>query len=128
MHSSRMRNASLLPVSSSMHCSREGGRCTCPGGVPGWGVVYLPRGGVPAWGVPAWGCTCRGGTCPGTAPAPCGQTDTCKNITFAKFLLRAVKLLKAWKIMKSCHFKKRGTFHFMHYYVYFTVYLQWNCL
>ena len=58
-------------------------------GVPAWGEVpgqgvYLPggRGGVPAWGCTYLGvCTCLGGTCPGTPP--CGQTDTCENITFA---------------------------------------------
>ena len=46
-----MRTARLLPVSPSMHCSPGG--CTCPGGVPAQGRVYLP-GGVPAQGdVPA---------------------------------------------------------------------------
>ena len=67
MHSSRMRNARMLPVSPSMHWSRgvylpggctcpgvpAQGKCTCPGGyLPGG--VYLPR------GVFAWGCTCLG--------------------------------------------------------------------
>ena len=58
-HSSGMRTARLLPVSTSMHCFRgvylpRG--CTCSGGVPARGV-YLPRGStcpeglVPTWGV-----------------------------------------------------------------------------
>ena len=62
MHSSRMRTARLLPVSSSMSCSRGmylPGGCTCPGGVPAsWCTcqgVNLPG------GVPARGCTCPGG-------------------------------------------------------------------
>ena len=70
------------------------------GGVPGpWGgctwfrEVYLVPGGmylvpgvylVPGGGVPG----SRGGTCPGTPPLPRGQTDTCKNITFANFVCR----------------------------------------
>ena len=75
MHSSRMRITRLLPVSPSMHCSREGG-VPGPGGVPGgvpgsegctwsrgmylvqvgmclvWGVYLVPQGVylVP-WGV-----------------------------------------------------------------------------
>ena len=69
--------------------AREGG--TCPGGVPTQGV-YLPR-----------GCTCPGGlpaqgvylTRDVYLPAlevylprysPRGQTDTCKNISFANFV------------------------------------------
>ena len=63
MHSSGMRTARLLPVSPSMHCC---GGCTCQGvpfwvGVPARGV-YLPR------------------------YSPRGETDTCKNITFANFV------------------------------------------
>ena len=42
-------------------------------------TVYLPRG----W-LPARGCTGPEGTCPGTPPG--GQTDTCKNITFANLI------------------------------------------
>ena len=89
MHSSRMRTARLLPVSPSMHCSP--GRWGVPdqGGVPALGV-YLPRSGVYLhWGgylprrcVPAWGSTCAG------ILPPCGQTDACKNITFANFVWR----------------------------------------
>ena len=94
MHSSRMRTARLLPISPSMHCSwgvyllegylPEGG-CTCPGDVPAWGDVpalgvYLLVGGVPAQGV----YLLVGGV-PAQVP-PCGQTDTCKNITFADFV------------------------------------------
>ena len=50
-------------------CTYPGG-CTCPGGVPAR-EVYLPRGCIPA---------CNG------ADTPCGQTDTCENITFANFV------------------------------------------
>ena len=72
------------------------GGCTCPGRVYLLRGVYLP-GGVPAQGGCTYqgvylpgGCTCPGGhlpkgsTCPGTPP--CGQTNTCKNITYAKFV------------------------------------------
>ena len=46
----------------------------CSGRRLGERVVGLPRGGLPR------GCT----------PPPCGQTDTCKNITFLQLLLRTV--------------------------------------
>ena len=94
MHSSRMRTARLLPVSHSMHCSRGvsgPGGCTCLG-VPGLGSVpglrggvYLPRG-VYLRGVPG-----PGGYLP--RYSPCGQTDTCKNITFANFVPGGVYLV-----------------------------------
>ena len=47
-----MRTTRLLPVSPSMHCS---GGCTCPGGVPAWGVYLLKGGVLGQGGVPAWG-------------------------------------------------------------------------
>ena len=50
------------------------------------GGVYL--GGVGLGGVSAWGGCLPGGVY--TSP-PCGQTDTCKNITFTELLLRTVK-------------------------------------
>ena len=54
-----------------------------PGGVLPGGV--LPGGVLPK------GCTWSfGGTCPGTPP--CGQTDTCKNLTFTTSL-RTVKIV-----------------------------------
>ena len=61
------------------------GECVCfPGGVPGPGGTWS-----------LWG------SCPGTPP--CGQTDTCKNITFATSL---------WTVIRSkanspsfCHFQ-----------------------
>ena len=90
-----------------------GPRGNCSGCEPSLGGVPGP-GGVPDWGVPAqglylvWGCTCpgvpaqgctwsqRGVPGPGVFPwswggylpryTPCGQTDTCKNITFANFV------------------------------------------
>ena len=134
MHSSQLHTARLLTISQhalwprGCTCPRGGvpawgylpGGCTCLGGVPAQGVVYLPRGyllgvylpgGVPAQGVyllgvylpgvylpggvPAWGggclpgrCTCLGQYLPRYShpPPPCGQTDTCKTITFANFV------------------------------------------
>ena len=57
MHSSRMLNARLLPVSSNMHCSGRG--CTCQGVVPAHRGV--PSGGCTCQGVPAqWGVPARG--------------------------------------------------------------------
>ena len=83
--------------------------CTCPGGVPAQGgvparVVYLPRGVTCPGGVPAQGeCTCPGGVPAWGVPAQvlprCGQTDTCKNITFAN--LRAVIISKYIKVYKQ---------------------------
>ena len=55
-------------------CSDRRGGCTCPGGVPAWGV-YLSRrctcpGGVPAGGVPDRGAPAQGGcTCLGVYPS-----------------------------------------------------------
>ena len=60
----------LLTV--SQHALWLGG-VPAQGGVPTLGV-YLPR-----------GCTCLGGV-PAQVLHPCGQTDTCKNITFANFV------------------------------------------
>ena len=81
MHSSRMRAARLLPVSPSMHCGGEGvcsvGGCVCSRG----GAVSAsgPGGCIPA---------CNG------ADTPCGQTDTCENITFANFVWGGKKAYK----------------------------------
>ena len=86
MHSSRMRTARLLPISHSMHCSREGGvpsqGCTCPGGCTCPEGCTCQGGRVPAWGgLPAQGCTCPGGlpaegcTCPGGCT--CQGEGTC---------------------------------------------------
>ena len=60
---------------------------TWPGGVPGLGVpaqraVYL----VPGVYLVAGGCTWSRGEVPAQVLPPCGQTDTCKNITFANFV------------------------------------------
>ena len=85
MHSSRMRT-----VRWSVRLGA--------GGLP-WGHVCL-------WGLPREG-VCLGGVCPGEClprgsaqgclprgctPPPCGQTNTCKNITFLQLLLRTVKI------------------------------------
>ena len=58
-----------------MHSSTWG---TCPGGVPAQGV-YLSGGTCPG-DVPAQERVPAGGRVPAMYP-PCGQTDTCKNIT-----------------------------------------------
>ena len=71
-----------------------------PGGVPGLGEGCLLPGGCTwsgggTWsrgmGVSSWG-VCSSGGVPGQLlpPPPCGQTDACKNITFATSL-RTVK-------------------------------------
>ena len=97
MHSSRMRTASLLPVSPSIHCSRGGGYlpggipargCTCQG-IPAQGV-YLPE------GVNLLGDTCPGGVPAGGVPAqvlpPVNRmTDRCKNITLPQTLFAGGK-------------------------------------
>ena len=86
-----MRTARLLPVSSSMYCSR--------GGVPTWGCTCPGGGGVPDSGVPAWGCTCPGGggTCPGTSPHPREQNSwhtLLKIIPCPKLRLWAVNIIR----------------------------------
>ena len=62
--------------------------------------------GVSARGVSARGGVCPRGVCSGGGvcsgvyssmqwsrhPPPCGQTDTCENITFANFILRAITI------------------------------------
>ena len=50
-------------------------------GVPGPREVHLVLGGVSG----PWGCTLSGGV-PAKVLPRCGQTDTCKNITFANFV------------------------------------------
>ena len=50
--------------------------------------------GVSAKGVCSGGF-CLGGCLPrGVYTSPCGQTDTCKNITFPQLLLRTVEILE----------------------------------
>ena len=99
LHSSRMRTARALTVSPSMLCG-EGG--LLPGGVSasrgsclllGGGVCSrgcLPSGeGCLLRGVCSWGGLLRGGVASQHAlrqTPPCGQTDTCKNITFANYV------------------------------------------
>ena len=93
MHSSRMRTGRSLTVFRSLQpggggtwsggggtWSRGGGGCTWSGGgVPGPGMVYLVRGGVPGPGGCPWsggGCTWSGGGVhgPGGVPGPGGCT------------------------------------------------------
>ena len=98
MHPSRMRTVRSSGRISGGVCSRVG--CLHPVG------VSVPGGsasGGCCWGcllrgcVSALGCVCSpGGSAPRgvvsqhalrqTPPPPCGQTDTCKNITFANFV------------------------------------------
>ena len=69
MHSSGMRTARLLTVSHPGGVC-PGGGCL-PRGLSAWECAYGPWGGYPniKWGK--------------HPPPPCGQTDTCENITFA---------------------------------------------
>ena len=67
-------------------CTWSGGVHLVPGGVPGWRGTWsqgVPGPGVHLVGgvhlVPGRGCTWSG-------TPPCGQTDACKNITFATSL------------------------------------------
>ena len=112
-----------------MHSSRMRTPAHWPGGVPAW-WVYLPGGCTCPGGVPARGCTCPGGlpaqgvyllrgecTCPGGVPAwgvpaqvlpRCGQTDTCKNITFAN--LRTVIISKYIKDYKQSRTSDKWSF------------------
>ena len=96
MHSSRMRPSAAVAVSPGDVClGRYLPRGCLPREVSAQGGVCL-RGayskgmsaymGVSAQGVSAWGVSVQGGC----TPSPCGQTDTCKNITFLKLLLRMV--------------------------------------
>ena len=89
MHSSRMH---------TVRCS-GGGEVVWPGGVwPGEGVSAWPGEGVSAWPGGIWpggggvchGVSAQGVSARGFTPPPCGQTDTCENITFPQLLLRTV--------------------------------------
>ena len=79
-------------VFCSGHLSR--GEYACGGGgvYPG-GSVSVQEGCMPKGGcVCLWGCLPRGVCLLGCTPPPCGQTDTCKNITFPHLLLRTVNI------------------------------------
>ena len=90
MHSSRMRTSRLLPISPSMHCwgclllgGVSSGGCLLPGSVCSWWVCLLLGRvcSLEGWCIPA----CNGADTPTPTPPPCGQTDTCENITFTNF-------------------------------------------
>ena len=73
----------VVPGQGGCVCSR--GVVPGPRGVPGpWEMSAL--GGVPAPG----GCLLLGG-CTWSGTPPCGQTDACKNITFATSLRTVIK-------------------------------------
>ena len=112
MHSSRMRTVrSSGRISGGMYlvqggCTWSGGVCTwSQGGVPGLGgCVTAPEGGC-SW--PRGYTYSRGGVfapggcllpvgCTWSGTPPCGQTDACKNITFATSL-RTVKILTSYE-------------------------------
>ena len=79
----RGRGCLLLGVSAPGGCLLLVGVCS-QGGVCSWGVSAL------GWGVCSWGCVCSGvvfqHALRQTPPHPYGQTDACKNITFATSL------------------------------------------
>ena len=102
MHSSRMRTVScggvcfgrcLLPRGGvySRGVSAPGG-CLLPEGMSAPRGDVCSQGGACSGGCLLWGvCVCSGGVVSQhalrqTPPPPCGQTDACKNITFATSL------------------------------------------
>ena len=117
MHSSRMRTGrsqtvcwSLLPGGRGVWGFSIPGGFSIRGGSPSWGGVLHPGGrGSPSGGFSILGgFSIRGGASPiwggvlhpgdmasqhalrQTPSPPCGQTDTCKNITLATTSLRPV--------------------------------------
>ena len=60
--------------------------------------------GCPMGGVFPVGCLPRGCT-----PPPCGQTDTCENITFPQLLLRTVIKLNLHNPIPNCHLRYRNS-------------------
>ena len=102
MHSSRMRTGRWWTVCWSQHPGGGlpgpgGGSARSQGGVlpgpGGWWCLAGP-GGVSAW--PQGGDDIPACTEADTLP-PCGQTDTCKNITLATTSLRPVITLQPAK-------------------------------
>ena len=60
-----------------------------------WKQECIPVGCVPSATVAVWGGSAPGGWYPSmhwSRPPPCGQTDTCKNITFATSLRTVITL------------------------------------
>ena len=80
MHSSRMRTV-CSSVRISEGCLLPGGVCSVGGGVSAPMGVSAPGGSAPGEGVVVSQHALRQ-----TPPPPCGQTDACKNITFATSL------------------------------------------
>ena len=102
MHAPSCHAAPPLPWS----CPR-GGPC-----MPPLLHTHLPaRGGMASQH--AWG---RHHACP-----PCGQTDTCKNITFPQLLLRAVKIVHTERKITVSPLKVRRPFTLI-YTIYFLLY------
>ena len=85
MHSTRMRTARLLLVSLSIHwgvsASGPGSGVSASG--PGGGVCLWSQGGVSQHAM---------GQRTPQPPSPCGQTNTCKNITFVIYVCRLAPL------------------------------------
>ena len=88
--SSRMHTAHLLTISQHTLCR----------GVYVPGCLLAHEGFLPSGRcLPRGGCVVPGGCLPGgyipacnwADPPPCGQTDTCENITFANFVYRRKK-------------------------------------
>ena len=126
MHSSRMRTVRSSDRISG-GCLLRGG-CLLWGGLCSWGMsapggCLLPRGcllpggcllrggsapggvSAPGEGVCSWGCGIQVGRHP---HRPCGQTDACKNRTFATLLRTANISLKLW-VSVSIHRSDRNT-------------------
>ena len=105
MHSSGMRTAHLL--TASQHALFGG--CTCPGGVPVYLGVYLPRGVYVPGGVPAQGGVPVRGYLPRYSPLGTDWQTGAKILPCPKLRLRVVIsvnrfdwLLDQWISLKIC--------------------------
>ena len=66
--SATRQHSSIMPTVRRGGCAWMEGTCMAEGGIRGWGHAWLSH----------------------THPHLCGQTDTCKNITFPQLRLRTV--------------------------------------
>ena len=123
MHSSRMRTVCnhsrlLWGVPAPRGCLLQG--VPAPGGACSRRVgVSAPRGacsggGASLGGLVTGGCLLLGGVIPACTEAdpPCGQTDRCKNITFATSLRTVMTNRSISTARKLARAKSAGLFHF----------------